>query len=722
MEGQLGEGYDSLQNTNSAIDAKQLTTETERSIKQMDAELGKREAFYKAESGDINVCIESMSDVDIDAQLDDLDLDCIEDSDFDSLDHRVFVQTTNQQPKVNFYLNHRFIDSIQAKKTSDVRPKEMYEDPNAEIVEEMTKDLLQLSSFVNDKSAERVTNARGYHIMMPAYLIREIARDSTRLAGITETACYEFGNDRYTGEFGNWRYARGVAKFINYLFSYAFQTDYNDIISERVEKAKSSVKTYSAAAVLEKRKIKVKPFDHKDFFTVWSFEGLDKYLESGTDSATRNVSFLHFHIAIIKRDGGLINDSRFNSVKNMFIDRWGTSVTVCKIFSKNQLFYLGKEKILAGVTSVLPPTLRYQVDELDNEEVQYNFFRNIGYDTFEDVWGSLNSTWNEGYQYRGTICNQCARSTDHERHKFCSSWGWNQKLLNFLVSTKHPQFTALFPGPSNKLNEPATFTQFVNTNDADYRNACTRLKSMIQFQSDMLQSYLETMGVDRQEACAIMSELLSIFLAWSSEAPQAKVYSAMSKMVRENVQSGSGFRVTLAVGGGGGNGKSTIVRDFLAGAGFEAQKLTFTPNSTGRDEIKTLSFGRFYDDVHRGLGSRVMHKTQNLFFNFVSLESARTQLYSLSSDAKPLEFIVATGVDIKGLPTWNEYVLFAGTANADREGYEGLLEQIRRRFVILRLESQEEFLLPYYRFFWGNSTRSTDSGALIVDGIPSWYR
>jgi hypothetical protein len=673
---------------------------------QSDAQLGKREVIQ-------------MTELDVEAELDDLAGD-----QFDSLDD--FIREKSKGPAP--YLPVGWYDTkfTQDSKTEldDQPPKMINSDDGFIDLSFYNQNLKFLADFSNAPALKQTATGqtvgaktcRGYHLIFPAEFVYMTVRKDLVVAGHSESAIYDFDRVKLE-DLGTWRYLKAIPLFINYLFSHAFPKSFNDKIDAEIALAIPNEhqrhKGNPLWTALNSRKvIKMPLFTSLDFATFWSLEGVDKYL------ATKHKKYLHVHLLIFKRTQTSISDARWHAISKLFVSMFGSNVTVQRMMSKNQFFYLGKEKVVVGTTLIYD----VQPNELPRNSI-YRHNTNYLIDALQYLADHFLTS-----NHRGEACKFCTEITDDDTIQFCDSWGWDFQIYTHLVAVKNDMLFKAFGGgrketkPSALMESLETFMKGV---DSIQTTSLRRLKVMLEFKAHLLRAYFEAWNCSLQEAEILVDLILRVFNAWLSatEQPHFSFIQVLKIWMRANVVDAaeSFWKNVLAVGGLGGLGKSSLMSAVLRGAGFSDQRLAFRPDATiGRDANDPLSMGRFYDDVHRGNTG----KGKNIFVNFTHFEDAKSRLFKENLEVKPLEFIVCTSTDLVGFPTYSDYQVLEGVRKATQDSYKEWRSQIERRFTFYTFTSHDDFLLPYLRFLSGRDTYTymqNNQPKIVSMGTPSWH-
>lgn len=602
------------------------------------------------------------------------------------------------------------------------------------------------------------TNPKGLHIIMRCQDILEVVKTHMERRGNAYTEVHAFDGEILDPYFPYWKYIKAVPEFINYITSEAFKQEYNDKVSGRSDQQKPSQSPHGVSLFAEAVK-KANPnsqvdrmihkplFGSEEWSYVWSIEGLGKARETKKEgeSGFADLKFLHAHIIIVRRGfENSVNMRTAERCKNVLIEKFGSKITVVYVNSRNQLKYIGKEKLVVGSTLIVSPIYKPNLFFGDNlnefrltkfPEIWNSFFYALCAHLYGEVVAADGTMITSATVARNTgpnPCPICLEPSVEETMAFGHSFGWNREIATNLLQTKCSRFLACFPdqkGGTITTGGLKSFDNFVFERDARVSCCADRAKSIINSKVEFFQNYLiNGLGIDKDHALTIMRIISCIFTSWACpiQAPGAKVtslqvlFAKIQTWIKTNFEQ-TEFRCVFVLGGAGSTGKTTLAYDLVRGLGFSGPKKgdVFSPKGVGRNTYLATNLCRLYDDVHSGQTSSAQN---NVYFNFAAFESNETRLYQESIPRKAVEFNFCTSVEFGFLPNYSEWAQWVGLKHANRRDYDEFVSQIKRRFIQHRFDGPEDFLLPYSRFMLGQDSYIGSDGRIAYVGFPGWGR
>lgn len=618
----------------------------------------------------------------------------------------------------------------------DQEPETLYEAIPEDVAREIKYNLKSIKSFLTEvipptkvtqpdgstiEIPRRPSHPRGFHIMVGSAFLNSFLYNPVTLAGDASSMITTFDNDVHSSLL-TWKYAKAIPMFVNRLFANDIVRDYNGKLSSEIEKIKEKDRV-PTNHVYGRLKRSLHKNDHifkkGEWNVLWSLEGIQKW------KLTKDLKHVHAHIAIWKHtkepisgDKGnpaaSINETYWEKLKEMMLQAH-PSMTITKIMSSNQLVYIAKEKALLGTTVI-------RGFSNENDIPANNLYTGLTSeltDLFEaHIYPAVEGVTNP------FKCPVCMVFTDGEKKEFCRSWGWDQRLADFLLQNQDETMKRCFVSPGVKA--PSGLEVFIEGQDKSHIDSKKRLLESALFKGFLMTQFFRSFGVTELESHQISVAMVNIWVAYfsKSRAPYYPFLQQVEAWIRANfvaASDGLSWRNVLCIGGRGGVGKTQMISCLLRGIGGNVRRLSFNPNHITRDDYKPLSLYYFYDDVHGG-GLTGRSVGNSVYFNFSFFESPRTALYKTSTTPRSFELNVCTSVDINGKPTFEDYRMWAGTKEPEekaRKLYRDEIGQMSRRYTTYVFNHQEEGVLPYYRLLKGIDTE-LQGDRVTPFGMPLW--
>ena len=211
------------------------------------------------------------------------------------------------------------------------------------------------------------TNPKGPHIIMRCQDILDIVKSNAFRRGDAYTEIYPFASEVMDPYFPYWRFIKAVPEFLNYITSDGFKQEYNDKVSDKsadnVQQPASKMSPFAQAIKnanpnSQVDRVLYKPlFGSEEWSYIWSIEGYGKATSTPKDEnglSRPDLKFLHAHMIIVRRGfKSSVNMRTAERIKNALISKFGQKVTVTYVNSRNQLKYIGKEKLIVGATLIV---------------------------------------------------------------------------------------------------------------------------------------------------------------------------------------------------------------------------------------------------------------------------------------------------------------------------------------------------------------------------------
>lgn len=585
-------------------------------------------------------------------------------------------------------------------------------------------------------------NAKGLHLIIGVAELHSFVKNETSFRGAAFSEILDW-EGASTTEWKRWDYIKAIPDFINYLSSDAFMEKQNSKIQKRVDQLPSNRQDAVSRAVKGRRVYPL--FGSKDYQYVWSIEGYKRWRQNPD-----NLRLLHVHILIFKRAmTETINPEKIQYDSELLRNAFGSVLTIRTVYSRNQLAYLAKEKFCFGTTVIVSPEWNPIPSVILPENCpQYANHLVMGEHNnclWENVFGYVDGIISDG-TFKGKDCDICIQSSDQDKEKFCSKYGWNHSIAEYLYKKNDTEFMTHFGGVAAKQDKGGAwgvYQNMIRKIDADKESALARFRTMLSFKGELLRNYFISRGVPEESLFQLMSMLQQVCTAWTlpggPEKHHTRFLARAQEWIGHNLKPEICHRNLLCVGGVGGLGKTTIIGEMLRGAGFTGHASVMKPGETGRLEIVASDLARFYDDVHKSLATAKskldprVAATRSVFYCFTEFESPRSMLYQSSVQLPALEFIVASSADFKALPSFETFQVVHGT-NATHNEYLLEVSQWKRRFTLFQFRSADEFLVPYRRFLQGSDYYAVETKVPDADepagfryqfndhvgGVPGW--
>lgn len=674
----------------------------------------------------LDVVLGKRSDV-----LPDLDeeLESLAGSDFDDLDQ--MVKYTKKPFIGNWYSNcwtsemsDFGLTSIQG---SDIPPNFFDDSSYASALFE--KEMEALKRFSTEGSEVANGNTRGYHIIIGAKAVHDFTckhywSDKSIVSGL------DFW-DRDPRQCDLWKYIKAFPMFLGFLLGTPALAAINSGIDEEMREIQASCadkeeiyRKLPAWTALARSKTKSLPFE--DCHYIWSLEGVAKY------ASTKDIKYLHFHLVVLAKDSRTIRTERVVKVIKSYSDLFNRMIapgalTINGVRSKNQLFYIGKEKQVVGVSVRVPHSDLIEQGYMKTANAAaLSLLFSWGRYHFEELFNTLSNHFAEVSTYTAVSCSTCDKVGVDDKDLYCRSWGWDPNLLRYLRQNSVEPFMSMF---KSGKGETKSFEAWLTEQNESPNFCARRVLDMAKFRGVLLARCLSRFGLGPDQIAVAMQVLTNIFYTFSHDPANQGVYDRLRHWIGVNqFYANADWRHLLVIGGPGGVGKSTLSRCLHAGLGLPSYSSRLNIGSEiGRDSFNPLSLLRFYDEVHAGKNSWVRSNksgstTQagaNIFFSFADVEKNQSVIFEKNSIRKGREWILAASADIYGFPTHKQYVVYHGEIKADYAFYREWKCQAERRFTVLVLESLETFQLPYLRLFYGQHSYVNPRTKLVqVSGVP----
>lgn len=666
-------------------------------------------------------------------------------SDYDDIDQ--FTAYNDPKRSADYYetVTSRYMDSFAlASENSAVNEKPDSLGDATQGLMDVADD--EFAAFVKFAETPTVStgNARGYHLIIGAKALLDFGRSRPLTAGSIASCLDFFEHDPSFDYKAVWKYIKAFPYFINYISSVSFVNDINrgfreqlDKIYEfhvrqarldpnlrlaeqqgRLDKIMDQCKALPEYKALSQAMFKVNPF--AGFHFVWSLEGLDKFIR------TQDVKYLHFHLIALRKDGGEIRTERVSKVIKTVGDYFNKAlgagtVSIGGVRSKNQMVYIGKEKVLVGVSFSMEDHGLVVTSEMD--VYNYSLLYQYGQHHFEKIFGALTNHFSSISTYLGVSCYHCDMIGLDDKLQYCKHWGFDETVLRHLKVNSVEPFVSMFKMPGKSLD--VVFDDWLTAQNENAAACSDRIKVMANYRGVLLTKAFKVLGLSDDDTIVIMSSLTAVFYNFTHCEKHAQFYAKLRHWMGVNRYLADNWRHLLILGGPGGVGKSSLAELLQAGLGLMPATTKLQKGSDiGRDPYNPLRLVRFYDEVHQGksCGGRTSNRGANIFFDFQSVESNQTTLYRANAARKAREWIVAASADIYGFPDYQQFVRWNGERDSTQDAYIDWKRQAERRFTVLTIDDVQMFQLPYCRLFWGSNSYVRGSGTnIFVEklGVPS---
>lgn len=627
-------------------------------------------------------------------ELNDLDED-LAGSDFNSVSQYLEYQSKpDKGPSLELYNRMMNVDQVDPTSNKVDRPQEEFFSVEQDVYQIAEPIFQDLKRFVDNKYDESKNNTVGYSLILGADKILAFARSRPRSTNSVASLVYLFENDHDTDYDKFWRFIKAIPVFIGFLFGDGLVSRMNSatraqmrVIEDSYGGSKVGYEANEAWKSLAKALIKINPVE--GFTCIWSLEGRAKYL------ATQDLKYLHVHLLLIRPNGTVIGTPRvlkvIASLVAMFDSLMGKgSVTVAGVRSKNQLFYIGKEKVLVGITFPVPQEMvsKYSSGALELDDYSYSL---MFLDTRDHNWKYLFERvikhFSEVSTYTGVSCIACDQFGGDDKVTFCASWGWDESVLRHLRVNAVEPFASMF-----KVNPRGgggqSFDDWLTVQNQSREFCARRVLEMARFRGVLLARALAKLGLDAGQISMFMMRLTEIFYRFTHDPKNVAPYQAAREFIKVNFFNPSlDWIQVLVLGGPGSSGKSTFARCLHSGLGLQSRSVRLqTGNQIGRDSVDPLTLMRFYDEVNNKGSGRTNQQGANIFFSFMDVEKAQTVLYEKNPAKKGKEFVVAASANIRGFPNYAQFESYHGTGHSNQYKYAEWKQQALRRFRVIVFE------------------------------------
>lgn len=545
-------------------------------------------------------------------------------------------------------------------------------------------DKLQLTDIVyNDfvkfaqdtaEVASEALNTAGYHIMVGVPFLRRFAKDNGfEVPGKIGLQCTEWESATTVFQVADGLpvFEHSVRQFLFFvgwlMSSTGFVADFNAQMDSAV---------FNGGHDKCKRlRFRNPPFNG-NCSVAWSLEGLAKHsaLEGG-------INKMHFH-AIVKFPKTL-NGTQFNHFKQALITMLGSDITITPFRVIKQVKYIFKEKSVLGLS-------RFS-GQMGNTQIVYS----------QDAYNFDNCMSSDFYS-----CCLCDSITEEKRVDFAEAIGYDMETAQYYFDHDNALFTRYFKNMD-------AFKAYLASDQMKLKGVSfRRLKSSIQYRLKLLARQLFLHLGDAQLADRVLREIIKLFIV--EQRSYAFIGNVIQPWIKANsaadmVNEHQTYRGIFALGGVGSSGKTTIATKIHRGVCMPFENVEFG-RTIGRGKFTDISLVNFYDEAPvNGSNYAVRQQEVDILMDFAEFEGATSHLWSSNSAHSQIKCVMVASAALLGQPptlsAFSKYKTKDGKRIISQlelaQAYQNFREMTERRFFLYRLSGPQEFLVPYYEYFYG---------------------
>lgn len=529
-----------------------------------------------------------------------------------------------------------------------------------------------LREYMQAPKAANQSSIIGYHMIFSVLSltkwIKAIQSNDYNMPGqwSSNSICLTKNLDTLSSS-GFWPAAINAISHMPSFLSYICSDSFRECVSTELQALREKVTEKKQKDELT-AKIPKAPFINREATFLWSLEGVTKALEFN------DIKYLHFHVII--KYSMTISTARMWAVVGAITNYLPGfkmspgSMTVTPLRSAFQIRYIFKEGVFSAHSVVY------------GRAGQSKFGHSHNRDSYSNL------LWVDG----GSDCYSCvlcSRWKPEDTYVLCGELGWNVDAISRVMSIGNEALVKFF-------TNTAGIAKYFESHSSDKAFCTERVHKGSKFRFTQFFRACYGLGLQTNLSKKLFDKMANLMDEYIAAD---RILKIVQIWIYRNIVGAGTYRVNLAIGGPGGNGKTTLAKQLFAGLGQPYERTEFKPTQIGRAKHSAVSMMTFYDEAPVG----VKDAAKDIFMNFTALEAAGSRLYQANMNHKAVEFNMIASAKINGLPSFKDYQRLYGVSGHDQEGdpeksYQVWKAQTERRFVCIDLWNKDSFLLPMCQF------------------------